>query len=132
MNYSRQRQSILDIVKSTKTHPTVEWIYEKARIENPNISLGTVYRNLDKMVSANEILKLSLPNEADRFDGDISTHYHGKCVSCGNIVDIFTDYYSKLDEFVEKDTGMKILSHRMFFNTICPECEKNEEELKWN
>lgn len=124
MKYSKQRELILEYVKSVKTHPTAETVYSSLRENNPNLSLGTVYRNLDKLAQANNILRLKFANGNDRFDGNIKHHYHGICIKCGDVLDIFTDYFSYIDTIVENSINCKILSHDVVFNTICPTCQE--------
>lgn len=123
MKYSKQREQILDYVKSVKIHPTAETVYNELRKESPNISLGTVYRNLDKLSENGDVLRLKLANTKDRFDGDISHHYHAICSKCGEVIDIFMDYFSYIDKEVENNIGCKVLSHEIIFNTICPKCK---------
>lgn len=87
-NYSRQREAILDVLRSTDTHPTANWIYGKVRETLPNISLGTVYRNLSALTEAGEILCINVGDDFLHYDGDISAHLHLHCKNCGNIIDI--------------------------------------------
>ena len=87
-NYSRQREAILDVLRSTDTHPTANWIYGKVRERLPNISLGTVYRNLSALSEAGESLCINVGDDFLHYDGDISAHLHLHCKNCGNIVDI--------------------------------------------
>ncbi len=82
-----QRQLILEILKSTTSHPTADWIYEQARKEIPNISLGTVYRNLKILKEEGLIIELT-DGKQSRFDARIDNHYHFKCEKCGSIYDI--------------------------------------------
>lgn len=82
-----QRQLILEILKSTTSHPTADWIYEQARKELPNISLGTVYRNLKILKEEGLIIELT-DGKQSRFDARIDDHYHFKCEKCGAIYDI--------------------------------------------
>ncbi len=82
-----QRQLILEILKSTTAHPTADWIYEQARKEIPNISLGTVYRNLKILKEEGLIIELT-DGKQSRFDARIDNHYHFKCEKCGSIYDI--------------------------------------------
>lgn len=123
MNYSRQRNLITMYVKSVTYHPTAENIYNEVRKIYPNISLGTVYRNLCKLVEDGEILRIRMADGKDRFDGNINYHYHAKCLKCGKIMDIFIDYLSYLDREVEKSADIEILSHDIMFNTICKNCK---------
>lgn len=124
MNYSKQRETIFEYVKSVDTHPTAETVYSQVRKQDKNISLGTVYRNLDKLADNGMILRLKMANEKDRFDGNTSHHYHGICSKCGKLVDIFAEYYKNIDEYVSKKSNLTVLSHDIVFNVVCPECEK--------
>ncbi len=88
-NYSRQREAILNVLRSTDTHPTADWIYNEVRKSIPNISLGTVYRNLAALSEAGEILRLNVGEGREHFDGNISPHLHLTCKVCGSITDAF-------------------------------------------
>jgi Fur family ferric uptake transcriptional regulator/Fur family peroxide stress response transcriptional regulator len=87
-NYSRQRDLILRIIRHTNIHPTASWIYEEARKIKPDISLGTVYRNLRLLRSEGKIQEFCMGNEVHCYDGDLREHSHIRCTECGRIVDI--------------------------------------------
>lgn len=87
-NYSKQRETILKVLRGTDIHPTANWIYEKVKEEIPNISLGTVYRNLSALSKAGEILRLNMDDGFEHFDGNISLHLHLNCKKCGKIYDV--------------------------------------------
>ena len=130
MNYSKQRELILEYLKSVDTHPTAEMVYNALRKECPNISLGTVYRNLEKLYSNGDIIKLNLPISKERFDGNTEKHYHGVCKKCGCIEDIFVKYDENIDKNISKEYDFKVLSHDIIFNIICSKCSKGfKEEL---
>ncbi len=86
-NYSRQREAILNVLHSTDTHPTASWIYEQVRECIPNISLGTVYRNLSALAENGDILSINVGDGFEHFDGDISPHAHLHCKCCGRLYD---------------------------------------------
>ena len=86
-NYSKQRAAIIEVLRSTTTHPTAQWIYEEVRKQLPNISLGTVYRNLSALSSEGDILHISVGDGFEHFDGDNSPHLHLHCRRCGKIAD---------------------------------------------
>ena len=77
--YSRQRELIKEFLMTRKDHPTADIIYQSVRKENPNISLGTVYRNLTLLCGDGEINRLNVGDGTDHFDADISPHYHFVC-----------------------------------------------------
>lgn len=88
-NYSRQREAILNVLRSTDTHPTAAKVYEMVREQIPNISLGTVYRNLTALCEAGDILCIDVRDGHEHYDGDNSSHIHLRCKNCGAIEDIF-------------------------------------------
>ena len=88
MNYSRQREEIVQFLRTRKDHPTAEVVYENVRMVYPKISLGTVYRNLTLLSETGEILRLRLGDGVDHFDADTSEHYHVICSGCGSVVDL--------------------------------------------
>lgn len=124
MKYSRKRDKILEYVKSVRSHPTAETIYNEMRKQNPNISLGTVYRNLDKLVNNKKVLRIKIANSKDRFDGNTFIHYHAICISCNKVFDIPNlKSLQNVDNEVSSILGGEVLSHDLIFNTICSSCK---------
>lgn len=128
MRKSKQRDAILRVLMSTKSHPTAEWLYEEVRKEIPNISLGTVYRNLRMMKEKGEILELDQTGTFRRFDGNSANHYHFRCDSCGRVFDIDEPVVAGIDERVEMNTGFKVSHHRLEFCGLCQDCKTSEKE----
>ena len=91
-NFSKQREAILTVLSQTDTHPTANWIYEQVREIIPNISLGTVYRNLSELSRNGDILSLNVGDGFEHFDADNSFHIHLHCNSCGAINDLFVQH----------------------------------------
>lgn len=86
--FSRQRECILNNLRSRRDHPTADMVYESVREELPRISLGTVYRNLSLLAESGQILKISANGGADHFDGFTEPHNHFICGCCGKVVDM--------------------------------------------
>ena len=123
MKYSKQRNTILNIVKNNCNHPDAYTIYCLARKELPNISLGTVYRNLNLLAELGEIKKITVPNGNDRFDKTVINHSHFHCIKCSNVFDIDI----KLDNsIIEKNNMCKIMTHDIVASGICKNCLKKE------
>lgn len=120
---SRQRDLILRILRAARSHPTADWVFDEARKEMPNISLGTVYRNLNLLRDEGKIQELCFGRGVNRYDGDMRDHYHVRCVECGKVEDV--PHLSPRASSVEigRMTGYRILSHRLEFSGVCPECE---------
>ena len=83
--YSRQREAIKQYLASTCEHPTADTVYMNIRGTYPNISLGTVYRNLNLLAEQGEIIKINCQDGSDRFDANVMPHYHFLCNECGKI-----------------------------------------------
>lgn len=119
---TKQKKVILQVLKNTTCHPTADWIYEQAKKQLPEISLGTVYRNLNVLKEAGEILELSYGSTFSRFDGNPHNHYHFTCERCGQVLDVDFPVQHEIDRAVEMETGLKVNSHRIEFYGLCPEC----------
>lgn len=124
-NYSRQREAILNTLCSTKTHPTAAWIYENVRLVLPNISLGTVYRNLAMLEEDGVIRKIPVGDGREHFDGDVSGHSHFYCKQCRHITDIIIDS-AEACKTVEEQTGAIVDSGTYTFTGICCSCKKTK------
>lgn len=85
---TRQRAIILETLRGVTTHPTADEIYGMVRQKMPRISLGTVYRNLDLLTNAGEILRLDRAGSLKHFDGNTEPHQHVRCRECGRIGDV--------------------------------------------
>ena len=83
LKYSRQRESIMEFLRGRDDHPTADTVYMNIRRVYPNISLGTVYRNLSLLASLGEITRITCEDGADRFDAVTKPHYHVFCRRCG-------------------------------------------------
>ena len=124
-NYSRQREAILNVSRSTDTHPTANQVYTLVRQEIPNISLGTVYRNLAALSEAGEILSINVGDGFEHFDGDKSHHLHLHCRSCGSIVDAAFD--QNLFDKLFLSSGFTPDTSVCVVYGICKECEQNSK-----
>lgn len=128
LKYSRQRASIREYLIHTHEHPTADTVYLHVRKEFPNISLGTVYRNLNLLADMGEALKITTPNGGDRFDGRTDPHYHMTCICCGNVFDLELppEHRLKINHLANEYYDGQIDSHSITFSGTCPHClEKN-------
>lgn len=125
--YSAQKMMIENALKELD-HPTATEVYEYIRESYPNISLGTVYRNLGLMAEAGEILRIPSGDAPDRFDINIHEHLHVTCSKCNQVFDAESQklerFIKKIDEFLEESTGVHIEDRTMFFQGVCSNCRK--------
>ncbi|MCC3144735.1 transcriptional repressor [Halanaerobium sp. Z-7514] len=121
---TKQRKAILKVLKHTDSHPTADWIYEKVREEIPNISLGTVYRNLNVLAELGKINVLDYGSNQSRYDGKSDHHYHFHCEKCGNVYDLEIDLGTNLNNKINEETQFIAENHRLEFSGICHECQQ--------
>lgn len=123
MKYSRQRELIYQTVKENPIHPSADTVYELVRKELPNISLGTVYRNLNLLSAQGALLKISLPNASDHFDGRVEEHCHMLCDKCGRVYDIETPELEAYTEKLCSGCGFRVTGCHVYFTGICGNCD---------
>lgn len=123
---SKQRDAILEVLKNTTEHPDASVIYDRVREIIPNISLGTVYRNLAVMADEKDILRIHGEDSAVHYDGNLMPHYHAVCRECGRIDDIFTDFTEEVASFAKKAYEGTIEDHSLIFYGLCGKCTKEK------
>ena len=119
---SRQRNRILELLKSTEIHPTADWIYNKLKSEFPKLSLGTVYRNLSILEEQSLVKKIHYGSTFDRFEANTSQHYHLICEECGRIEDFGLSIYNEINTKAKKKTDFYIHHHKLEFYGLCKKC----------
>jgi Fur family transcriptional regulator, peroxide stress response regulator len=124
---SLQRDAILRVVKNTTSHPGADWVYDQVRKEIPNISLGTVYRNLRLLSQSGEIRELEIPGSASRFDGRTIDHHHLICEKCGRIFDLDEGIDPEIETRIFKETGFEVKKQYLKFIGLCSDCQKQKE-----
>ena len=126
LKYSRQRESIKHFLAETKDHPTADTVYLHVKKQFPNISLGTVYRNLNLLTDLGEAVKISTPNGGDRFDGRLEPHNHFLCTKCGRLLDLDLDMKSieEMNHLAAEGFDGKIESSSTLFYGECSDCIK--------
>lgn len=124
MNYSKQRETILKVLRSTRSHPSVNWIYENVKKEIPDVSLATVYRNLKQLESAGEIMRIQCDFSEDRYDGFAHNHAHFVCKECKRIFD--TDIDGNLKLKVLSACPVKADDFYVVFTGVCDDCKNKK------
>lgn len=125
---TKQREAILIFLRVTYSHPTADQIYDEVRKKIPNISKGTVYRNLKVLQEIGLISELNLNGTVSRFEVKQESHYHFRCEKCGRVFDIDEPVDRELDRRVGSKTGFKIHDHQLEFRGLCHDCQHRNRE----
>lgn len=124
--HTRQRDVILEILRSTRSHPTADCLYEEAKKQILHISKGTVYRNLKVLQEDGQVTALNLDGTESRFEAKRENHYHFRCEACGRVIDVDEPVDTKLDRKVARKTGLKISCHQLEFRGLCHACQHGQ------
>lgn len=124
---SKKRDAILSCIRATRRHPSAEWIYHQLKPEIPDLSRGTIYRNLRLFLEEGSVTSVGVVNGLERFDGDVSPHAHFICQYCGEVLDM--PEFAPLDAMAgqaEALTGGRIESCALIFSGCCRSCAQTE------
>jgi len=125
---TRQRRIILDTLASVDTHPTAAELYEMVRAQLPDISQGTVYRNLRQLQELGYVLELDYGPGASHFDARVQPHYHVRCRECDRVADLPCAPVECLEQARRAAEGWTIDEQRVEFTGLCPDCRKRQAD----
>ncbi|MHB1315812.1 MAG: Fur family transcriptional regulator [Christensenellales bacterium] len=128
--YSKKRVAILESIRGTKEHPSAEWIYQCLKPNYPDLSLGTVYRNISQLKDAEQIVSVGVVNGHERYDATVSTHPHFICGNCGTVLDLdYIPMENHLKEIVLHHYRVKVDHFDLVFHGKCAQCIQKTESL---
>lgn len=124
-NFSRKRMAILNTLQETTVHPTADWVYAQLKPRYPNLSLGTVYRNLKKFCDSGKAVSIGVIGGQEHFDGDMVPHSHFVCSGCGSVLDVHETFIDekKLEE-LSSTLEITVEEVGIQFRGLCPACKK--------
>ncbi len=124
---SKQKEAILRVIQSTDIHPTADWIYDQVRKVISNISLGTVYRNLNLLKSEGLIKEVTIQGTSSaRYDANLEPHHHFICLKCNQIYDLPTQGDDLNVNSLLSGKNFKIKFVKLDIFGICDKCQMNE------
>ena len=119
----KKREAILNCLRSTTTHPTAEWVHAQLKAEYPELSLGTVYRNLALFKSQGIIQSVATVRGTERFDANTDPHVHFICAGCDAVIDLHQiEVPESLNSSVEKTSGCHVENCQLSFAGKCGSC----------
>lgn len=124
---SKKRDAILACICGTDCHPSAEWVYTQLKPQIPDLSLGTVYRNISMFREEGTIVSVGVVNGLERFDGETRPHVHFICEDCGAVLDISAiEVPTELAALAEQATGGMVSDCRLTFCGRCKHCMAEE------
>lgn len=124
---SKKRDAILACICSTDTHPSAEWVYTQLKPQIPDLSLGTVYRNISMFREEGTIVSVGVVNGLERFDGNTLPHVHFVCENCGAVLDVGAiEVPTELTSLAESAVHGRVHSCSLSFAGLCKNCQSSE------
>jgi Fur family peroxide stress response transcriptional regulator len=123
--HSKKREAILRIIRSTTAHPGAQWVYDQLKPSIPDLSLGTVYRNINLFREAGDLISVGVVAGEERFDGRVIPHPHLVCDCCGRVEDLPSPADEKLIREAAPSAapqGFTIDYRRTVFYGLCAAC----------
>jgi Fur family peroxide stress response transcriptional regulator len=120
--YSRKRDALLHKLCSTTCHPSAVWIYEEVRKDIPDLSLGTVYRNLSVFKDEGLVVSVGTVNGQERYDGNTEEHTHFICLDCGDVIDVDAEIDPALSAAVERTGDLEVSYTQLTLYGKCGKC----------
>ena len=121
--HSWKRDEILRVLKETTEHPTADWVYQKLRPTIPDLSLGTVYRNLARFKEEGTIISVGTVNGQERYDAYTVPHTHFVCRNCGKVIDLHEVAPAIESRMVAQGLpGARIQTWSLTLTGLCPQC----------
>ena len=133
IRYSKKREAILNAIRSSDAHPSAEWIYQALKGTHPDLSLGTVYRNLLFFQQQGSIQSVGVVHGQERFDAVTTPHSHFVCTSCGAVIDLHKiPMDASLNRTVGAQYGFEVQRHELTFYGKCKTCMQSEQHEEDN
>lgn len=127
-NFSSKRNAIYNAVCNTPTHPSAKWVYEQLKPEIPDLSLGTVYRNIALFKNEGKINVVCSVNGEERIDADTKPHPHFVCNICGRVSDVRDSNIAYSENRELESAGYTVESRYVIYYGLCPECSKQRAD----
>ena len=116
---SKQRDAILNYLQNTITHPTATDIYMEVKKTHPDVSLGTIYRDLSQLVASGQVITLKTGDNSVHYDGRLAPHSHFFCNCCGKIIDVLDDVYTLPNSLSQ----VNVKNVQTVYTGLCDKCK---------
>jgi Fur family peroxide stress response transcriptional regulator len=128
-----QRIALLRLLAVSDRHPSASHLYDQIKDHFPTTSLATVYKTLNVLKEIDEVLELGFSDGDNRYDGNKPyPHPHLICINCQKILDPEVSLAQNLVREVAQSSGYQIVSHRLDFYGLCPDCQDGALDASWN
>jgi Fe2+ or Zn2+ uptake regulation protein len=121
--FTEQRAAVYRCLRQTVEHPSADDVFTSVRRVIPDISLATVYKSLETLVSCGLASKLTYGDGSARYDGRTDPHPHARCVSCGAVADLPGHLDGRALDALGDLPGFSIEGYRVEVVGVCGGCQ---------
>ena len=119
----RKRNAILQYLQNTKAHPSAETVYADLKQQIPDLSMGTVYRNLNLFRQQGLASVIATVHGVERFDANTDPHVHFICSGCDSVTDLMEmDIPQALCSQAASHSGGEVEQCSLSFVGRCSQC----------
>ena len=123
---SKKRDAMLELMRGTTCHPSADWVYQRMREQFPDVSLGTVYRNLNQLSEEGLIKSVGVVRGQERFDACTAPHSHSVCNRCGAVIDLPNCVSEETIAPLGEEYGFVEQSYELHIFGLCKDCRNSE------
>jgi len=121
--FTEQRAAVYRFLSSTTRHPNADEVFQEVRGEVPGISLATVYKSRETLVSCKLAIKLSYSDGSARYDARVDPHHHARCVNCGRVIDVPGHLsHGEMEGLGHGLEGFSVTGYRLELTGLCTGC----------
>lgn len=124
LRLTRQRKVVYEELSKVSTHPRAEEVFQMVKRRLPQVSLGTIYRNLKALKEIGLVSENKYARNYSRFDARLEMHHHFTCLKCDRVFDLLEPPDLNFEQILPKHSGFKIRYSRLEFYGACPNCAK--------
>ncbi len=124
LRLTRQRRMVYEELSRVDTHPRAEEVFQMVKRRLPQVSLGTIYRNLKALKEMGLVSENKYARNYSRFDARLEMHHHFTCLKCDRVFDLLEPPNLKFEQILPKQSGFKVRYSRLEFYGECPNCSR--------
>jgi len=125
--FTEQRAAVFRFLHGTVDHPTADEVFTAVRTQISDISLATVYKALETLVTCNLAVKLTNGDGSARYDARTDDHFHARCLHCGSVRDVESAAFPAELPEVRPSDGFRVSGYRLEVVGYCATCAPNVE-----
>ena len=124
---TNQKRAILEYLRGTSSHPDAYEVFARIRKKLPQVSLATIYRNLDTMAEKGLIKEIRFKHDRTNYDGILERHHHLQCVMCERVINVPDDILLDFEKITGNGIVALVEDYRVMLRGVCTKCHEKKK-----